>query len=297
MRVVHLPAIAAALSAAIVSPARAEDAAGLAPSSPWTVNYDDDSCALGRWFGEGDERSYLEIRRFGPGLGLQTTITSSKWDARNTGSFRYRFGKLDHWRDVKGALSMTWDNDVSGVLFELEIVDLPDLNDPLEHEIYLRSIDLKAIEREHAVPIDSITLRGAFGREVTLRLGSLDAPIGALQTCVDELITHWGIDVEAHKTLSRPTAPTNLREVPRMMDYPPKMLVRSMPGLVNIRLDIDETGQITACHIQMPLSDPVFEESSCADIQHALEFDPALDKDGKPIASYWITRVHFQIGT
>ena len=63
-----------------------------------------------------------------------------------------------------------------------------------------------------------------------------------------------------------------------------------------MRLDVDETGGITACHIQMPLSDPAFEESSCADIQHALDFDPALDKDGKPIASYWVTKVYFQIG-
>jgi hypothetical protein len=80
-----------------------------------------------------------------------------------------------------------------------------------------------------------------------------------------------------------------------MMDYPPEMLRRGMPGLVNIRLAIDDAGRITACHIQMPLSDPSFEESSCADIQHALDFDPALDKDGKPIASYWITKVHFSL--
>lgn len=80
-----------------------------------------------------------------------------------------------------------------------------------------------------------------------------------------------------------------------MMDYPPKMLRRSMPGLVNVRLAIDERGLITACHIQMPLSDPEFEASSCADIQHALEFDPALDKDANPIASYWITTVIFSL--
>jgi hypothetical protein len=119
--------------------------------------------------------------------------------------------------------------------------------------------------------------------------------IEALQSCIDDLKTRWRIDVEAHKTLSRPAVPVNLDEVPGMMSYPPKMLQLNMPGLVNVRLDINETGRITACHIQMPLSDPAFEESSCADIQHALDFDPALDKDGTPISSYWITRVHFSI--
>ena len=44
------------------------------------------------------------------------------------------------------------------------------------------------------------------------------------------------------------------------------------------------------------LSDPAFEESSCADIQHAFEFEPALDKDGQPLKSYYVTSVRFQIG-
>ena len=116
-----------------------------------------------------------------------------------------------------------------------------------------------------------------------------------LNECIDELMTHWGIDIEAHKTLTRSAAPIDLEQAARMIDYPPKMVQRSLQGLVNIRLDIDETGRVTDCHIQMPLSDPVFEESSCADIQHAFEFEPALDKDGKPLKSYYITSVRFQM--
>lgn len=118
----------------------------------------------------------------------------------------------------------------------------------------------------------------------------------ALHDCVDELVTHWGIDVEAHKTLTRPALPIDMAAAASMVGYPPKMLRQRMPGLVNVRLAIDEAGRVTACHIQMPLSDPEFAASSCADIQHAFEFEPALDKDGKPIASYWVTRVVFQIG-
>ena len=81
-----------------------------------------------------------------------------------------------------------------------------------------------------------------------------------------------------------------------MIDYPPMMAREGVPGVVNIRLAVDESGLVTACHIQMPLADPAFERTSCTDIQHELDFDPALDKDGKPIASYWVTKVHFQIG-
>jgi len=292
-------AIALAMIAAPLGPALAEDRPGLAPSSQWTLDYDTDSCALRRMFGEGDNRVYLEFRRFGPGLRLQAIVASNSMKARNPATFRYRFGADADWRSVAMAPTMNLADGFSGVVFGSSLVVVPEDEqeaDPLEQDVYARRMERRAAENARAAQTDTLVMRGAFRREVVLWLGSLEKPIEALNACVDELMTHWGIDVEAHKSLTRAAAPVNLREVPRMMDYPPEMLRRNMPGLVNVRLDIDERGLITDCHIQMPLSDPAFEASSCADIQHALEFDPALDKDGKPIASYWITRVVFQLG-
>lgn len=293
-----LLAVALALTAALACPATAEDAEGLAPSTPWTLDYAADSCALRRIFGEGENQGYLEFRRFGPGLGLQTTIASNRMTATRWGEFKYRFGNESDWRDVHNANSLTIDGGFSGVLFDPVFVNLPEaekIEDPLKRAAYLGNLDLRKVELEAAAETDSITLRGAFRKRLTLQLGPLDEPIAALHKCIDELMTHWGVDVAAHKSLTRPALPTNLPEVPRMIDYPPKMIRQSMQGVVNIRLGIDERGLISACHIQMPLSDPAFEKSSCADIEHALEFDPALDKDGKPIASYWVTRIVFQL--
>jgi hypothetical protein len=290
--------LAAFLSAAVASPARAAEEEGLAPNGPWTLDYDVDSCALRRLFGSGDDQAILEFRRFGPGSELQTIVGSSRLKARNTGRFRYRFDDADEWQLAGYTIAMKLNNGYSAVLFNTSFVELPwpeEIDELSEAEAYRRSSEAKDAERDQAGAIDRITLLGAFGRELTLRLGKLDKPIEALQGCVDELMSHWDIDVEAHKTLTRPAVPVNLPEVPRMMDYPPRMIRESMPGLVNVRLAIDETGGITGCRIQMPLSDPAFEQSSCADIQHALDFDPALDKDGKPIASYWITRVVFTL--
>jgi hypothetical protein len=294
-----LAPLVAIATVAAASPASAEDAGALAPSSPWTLDYDADSCALRRTFGSGEDQAIVEFRRFGPGLGLQTIVGSSRLKARNNGSFRYRFDDGEDWQIAGYTIAMTLANGYSAVLFYAQLPSVPwseDVgDDPARIESYNRSDPLKAAERERAATIDHITLVGAFGRQYTLRFGSLEKPMKAMQECVDELMTHWNIDVEAHKTLMRPAIPVNLAEVPRMMDYPPRMVRESMPGLVNIRLAIDETGRITGCRIQMPLSDPAFEESTCADIQHALDFDPALDKDGKPIASFWITRVVFTL--
>jgi len=284
-------AIAAALSALIACPAAAED---FAPSSAWTLDYDDDSCALRRMFGAGENRVYLEFRRFEPDTSLQIVIASERMNARNPSNFRYRFSSEADWRDTPG-INITLDNEFSGVIFNTVLFRTPEgMTDP-DRDAYLRSIDWRAQEREIVSRTDAITLRGAYRRELTLQLGPMGPPMAALNECIDELMTHWDIDVEAHKTLTRAAIPIDYTSSSSMLDYPPKMLLRSMPGLVNIRLAIDETGRITGCHIQMPLSDPEFEESSCADIQHAFEFEPALDKDGKPIASYWVTGVRFII--
>ena len=294
---VRWAAMGLVLCASIASPLLAEDdELVFTPNQRWTVDYDADSCGLRRTFEAGEDRAFLEIRRFAPGWGLQTTIASSRVPGRSRPNVRYRFTNDEEWQKAYLGISVTLESGLRGVIIEPPFVDPPELEaieggDP-GWEAYLDSIDFKAIERQQAAAINSVSLRG-LGPEFTLRLGKLEAPIGALQDCVDELTTHWNIDVEAHKTLTRRALPVDREASSRMLDYPPKMVRQRMPGLVNVRLSIDETGRITACAIQMPLSDPDFEESSCADIQHAFDFDPALDKDGKPIASYWTTKVVF----
>ena len=294
--VLHRLAMALALSTLAATPARADDAPSLAPSSPWNLVYDDDSCALRRTFGSGRDQAYLEFRRFAPGWGLQTTLASRRPLGKSHPNVRYRFTDDEEWRNPGIALSISLEDGLKGVIIEPSLAEPPAEVDAItngaERDAYFQSFDYRAFEKQQAAAIDSLTVRG-LGPEFTLRLGKLEAPIGALQDCVDELMTHWNIDVEAHKTLTQRAWPVNWSAGSRMLDYPPKMERQRMPGLVNVRLAIDATGKITGCRIQMPLSDPAFEESSCADIQHAFEFEPALDKDGKPIASYWTTRVIF----
>ena len=97
-----------AVCAAIAPPALAEDdELVFAPSSPWTVEYDADSCALRRTFTSGEDRVYLEIRRFAPGWGLQTTIASSRAGSRFHPNVKYRFTDDEDWRQPGLGLSVT----------------------------------------------------------------------------------------------------------------------------------------------------------------------------------------------
>jgi hypothetical protein len=282
--------LAMLLSGVVGCPAIAEE---LAPSTSWTLDYADDSCALRRVFVQGNDQIFLEFRRFSPGLTLQTTIGSNRMTARNPARIRYRFGDDGEWRSADGFSLDLNDDWKSGVLFTQMLVS-DDEAEAIDEALVTES-EWRSIEQPVAARTTTFDVKGAFSKDLDLRLGSLGAPIAALNDCVDELMTHWGIDVEAHKTLTRNAEPVDMRAASRMVGYPPLMAARSMPGLVNVRLAIDETGKVTDCHIQMPLSDPQFEQSSCDDIRHAFEFIPALDKTGKPIASYWVTRVVFHM--
>ena len=286
---------AAALAAAGLScPAIARDLV-LEPSSNWELDYAPDSCALRRTFGEGDRQTQLEMRRFSPSTTLQTTVaTKAAKIARR--SYRFRFGDAE-WDEIDHPLYAQFGNGLQGVIFRHALFEIPfdEDTEAREWDRFQRENDISALEAEAAAKVASVTISRAFHEDIVLNTGSLEEPFRALNGCVDDLLNRWGIDVAAHKTRSRSPLPLDPAKAVRMVSYPPKMLRQNLPGLVNVRLDIDKTGRVTDCHIQMPLSDPEFETSSCADIQHALEFEPALDRDGNPMKSYFVTAVHFRI--
>lgn len=292
----QLSMIAALVAAGLSQPAAARDPLVLEASSAWELDYAADSCALRRNFGEGDQRTQLEMRRFQPGIGLQATVVTkaTKMARRN---FRYRLDPAGEWKDVDMPIYAHFADKFEGVIFSFGLVEAPLEGDskPEEWAEFFQTVDFRSLEAEAAGTVQSITLSRAFKDDLVLKTGSLKAPLIALSDCVNELTTHWGIDVEAHKTRTRSAVPVTIARVSRMLDYPPRMLRENLPGLVNIRLDVDETGVVTDCHIQMPLSDPEFEKESCTKVKRGLKFDPALDKDGNPMKSYYVTSVRFQI--
>ncbi len=124
----------------------------------------------------------------------------------------------------------------------------------------------------------------------------MDKPLAALSTCIDELMTHWGIDIEKHKKLSRSVVPDgNPGRWIKGNDYPTDMLHQRQPALVQFRLSVDETGAVTGCHIQKTTRPKEFDDAVCKSLTRRANFLPALDENGKPIKSFYRNTVRFQI--
>ena len=133
-------------------------------------------------------------------------------------------------------------------------------------------------------------------RAVTMETGPMRAPLAALDKCIDNLLTHWGIDVEKHKTLTREVRP--IESPGRWVvssDYPLNMLQAGQPALVEFRLSVGPDGVPTACHIQSTTRPKEFDNAVCKSVMRRARFEPALDLTGKPLASFYRNTVRFQI--
>jgi hypothetical protein len=77
-------------------------------------------------------------------------------------------------------------------------------------------------------------------------------------------------------------------------EFPAGPLTRDQPGRVNLRLIVDERGEPSECFVEPPVL-PEYRETACEQILKYARFKPALDADGHPIASYFVTSIIYVI--
>lgn len=294
-----------AVALSVSTAATAEDAPlVLEPSSAWHLDYRDDSCRLARTFGEGVNRTVLWLDRFEPTDAVFLSVASGQLEPSYARPPTLAFGPNGFERIARG-----YSGSIAAfgpALFEasMKLVDdgQPDDEiseggrfDPTKYsdrtDIYARST---TSDQERGIEWFEIRSRGE--PTVRLAIGAMDAPLNALRSCVEELTTHWGIDLEAHRKLSRGATPRrNPGEWIRTGDYPSDLWQRGAQAVVHFRLSLDNEGLPTACKVQQATGPEAFGELVCSLLMRRARFHPALDASGKSIASYWSETVSFKM--
>lgn len=270
----------------------------LKPASAWHVDYAEDRCRLARQFGASNEQVYLFIDRYGPTEYFRLTLAGKpvkpmveKADAT------VQFGPTEAEQKI-----LSWHGNLGNMpalIFANSIRLAPPT--PLEYAAATKSdkdewIDYAPIDEARQKAIKYLTVGKPLRRPVTLETGSMRAPFVALDKCIDNLMTTWGIDTEKHKMLTRATTP---QQSPGKWvvsnDYPLNMLSAGQPAIVEFRLSVGADGVPTACHIQSTTRPKEFDDAVCKSVMRRARFDPALDAAGKPLASYYRNTVRFQI--
>ena len=156
--------------------------------------------------------------------------------------------------------------------------------------------DLLLLRDQQEAAIEWLEVRQRGHAPVRIDLGPMDKPMAAMHQCTDELLTHWGIDVKAHRNLASSPVPTRSpSDWISWRDYPSDLLASGAQGIIQFRLSIDADGKPTQCHIQQSTRPEGFDKAVCNAMMKRARFEPARTKDGKAIASYWRTSVRFEM--
>lgn len=296
-------AVLGGFSVLLTSPAAAKDDPPLvlAPSSPWAINYAEDSCRLGREFGSGDDKVFAYFERYAPDDAFFLLVAGRPIGLVGDRKVKLEFGPGGFTREGRmiGGEYGAYKPAImaSGVYLVPQVGEeaVADDGAPTGGEADVL-VPVRPVTPEEEAAITWLDVEPRPGKVVRLNLGSMGPPMGALRKCTVDLLAGWGIDVAAHTGLTRRVTPlSNPGTWLSSSDYPAGLRMRGAQGLVNFRLSVDETGQPTQCHIQVSTRPEGFDKAVCAGIMKRARFSPAIDGSGKPIASYWRSSVRFEM--
>ena len=304
MRIQSIVACAAAaplLLAATPLPVR------LQPSSPWVVDYAENTCRLIRTFGEGKTVVKLAFESDAPGsmdmLALGKPLQTS--DERVSARFLPVGGKPFDGNVAatvpKGDPAILWSN-VAMLPDELlakfkKAQDEQKLHpDDRPPSITLTpSESPRALRQQFATAATELEIDARRSQPVILETGSLGEAIAAFDKCSDDSLTDWGVDPQLEAKIVRPVWALNPSHWLSRADYPRDMLWKGSESEVNVRLLIDASGKVTKCTSLSHYEAPEFNRISCEKITKRARFEPAELADGTKVPSYYIQRVVFRI--
>lgn len=286
---------AACASLSVTAFAAPEEPSRLKPSSKWISDYQPDGCRLMRAFGEGDDQILLQLSRFAPTDSFSMTLSGKKLGMKSKGQANIQFGPTEAEQSIEylpgvigkySALVMSGDMRI----VPLSAQQLKEIGQTKAPQI----VKLAPIGAEREKAVTYLKIGKPLRKPVILELGPMDKPFAALSTCISDLVTSWGLDAEKHKSMVRWVMPVSSPgNWIKSSEYPTKMLAANQPAIVEFRLEVDEAGNATQCHIQQTTRPKEFDNAVCKGIMKRAKFVPALDAEGKPLRSYYQNTVKF----
>ena len=285
--------VASALSAA-VSNASAKAPETLSPATPWHLDYSAKKCTAARVFGGGDQAVVLLLNQFGPGRGFYLSLGGKRFDRWPEGRLPIRFGPDEPTQQADYYLGNFGKSEPALLLRRSQWIG-PRKKDATPE---LTSEDL--IERDSGADRLAAVQWFEFqhlGSSVRLATGRLDKLFGELSRCGDDLVKSWGFDPATIRTLRKFPVPLSPpKSWLNSGDYPRAALWRGARAIVNVRLNVDATGKVTACDVQQATENGAeFPKVVCDALMKRAKFEPAIDASGKPVAVYWRNTVNFTL--
>lgn len=284
----------AAIGALVASPVAAEEATDevrLAPASQWRLHYAENGCRLLRKFGTGEHEVTLYVEQYPPASEFMMVVAGEPVEdvSRNLKTHiqfgpNYREQEVEVLRGTSDDLGLALA--IPQVSPDSRGEENADGGASLEASSDFRNLVTGFIATQGQASWLSLSARDT---RLVLETGSWAEPFEAMNKCTTALLTHWGLDAEKHRRLTRAVQPLNLKEVTaRLLTNHDGLL-----GTVQFRVIVDETGKVADCNVVQSTRPADLDEQVCQTIQRTAEFEPALDAQAQPVKSYYRTSAIF----
>lgn len=260
----------------------------LTPLDKWVLNYGDDGCKAAREFRGSDEAIVLLLNRTRPSDGFEITLVGPALRSdRPLIDIPLAFDGSAPVSDVHSyqANSGTMGKRpmvITRARLDNYVAASPDEPEPAR------------LTPAQEAAVTALTFRAPSGRWYRLPTPSMGPLMAAMRKCTDNLLASWGFDPAVQGALRRKAIP--IGQPDRWItssDYPLAMLARGQMALVNFRLDIDERGAVTGCHIISATMPKEASAVTCRKLTERARFDPALGPTGQPVKTTYVSRVRF----
>ena len=264
------------------------------PSSVWAADFGENYCRLTRDFSDGKDTVSIVMDRIQPGNAMRVLVVGDPIKLfRSAERLGYQYLPAGDERmatPVKGEMGKgpPYYN-----LGDILIGPLPKLpapgTPPAPPAPYTRDGEL-----EFAAGIKGLALTKGMVNPINIETGSLKEPIRIEQKCIDDLLTHWGLDAEKHKSLTRPAFPASDTrtwlpgDTIGFSDFN-KLAVSNN----QFRVLVDASGKPTSCEVHWPTLGESKNALICKTVMEKGKFLPALDAGGQAIASYSMLSPYF----
>jgi hypothetical protein len=279
----------------------------LTPSSPWVLDYAENSCRLIRQFGQGSDQTKLALESEAPGALDMVLIGKplGTFDEEAPAKFLPVPSK-----PMKAIVGRSTDKYLPMLLFstvELLSADAaaaeerkqaerkahPEVRPPAE--TLAEQAAKKAQRQAFAANTTAIQVDARRNRPVILDTGSLGEAIKAFDQCSRDSLRDWGVDPDVDDRIVRSVWAPAPSKWFSPDDYPRDMLVRGQESTVKVRVLVDATGRVTKCTSLSHYTEPEFNKITCDKFTARAHFEPAELADGTKVPSYYVNKIIFRI--
>lgn len=279
---------------------------GVAPAivatGDWVLDYGEERCRIVRTFGEGDERSVVYFEQAEPASSLNWVVAGppiGPLRARSKATVQFGPGNPPFEMEYEGTTLGEFGPALSSTGFEKSSSETTPMSDrpAIQRNAEAMARNARTLTPAEGAKVEWLQIQSEQGGAARFALGTMQPVYEAMNACMADLLTHWGLDPARELQRVSGPVPTNLSIVAQRIqrNYPSLALQAGQQAMIAARVMVDAEGEVTDCAIVELTQAEKFGAGVCRQITNVARFDPAIDASGNAMPSYYVFRIRYQI--